>query len=220
MYLAEKWKVQPCTEGLDIHCYSWFKRSENSLIDYCKNAAEKQLVSVKCTGFQEWVLGLIPNLLFAVSGHRKNQRKYKFWRGSFCSRVTWSIFCRHVQSWYRMCLQFIFFFPLGRPSAFPSFICLQNQAPACAEPGRGPWASLQLGVAALQLAWHLVKQPAEIGNTLVIHTSSSNSSQKRPSRSRGGFLSVCVCVCLGWKGPLKVVRFCVDYGNLFKWPPE
>lgn len=27
---------------------------------------------------------------------------------------------------------------------------------------------------------------------------------------------VCVFVCLGWKGPLKVLRFCVDYGNLLK----
>lgn len=71
MYLAEKLRVQPCTEELDIRCYSWFKQSENSLIDYRKNAAENQLVSVKCRGVQGWVLHLIPNLLFAVSGHRK-----------------------------------------------------------------------------------------------------------------------------------------------------
>lgn len=71
MYLTEKRRVQPYIEGLDIHCYSWFKQSENNLIDYCKNAAENQLVSVKCRGFQGWVLHLIPNLLFAVSGHRK-----------------------------------------------------------------------------------------------------------------------------------------------------
>lgn len=43
----------------------------------------------------------------------------------------------HVQPWYRMCLEFTGFFSFGKTYAFPNFLGLRNQAPACAEPSRG-----------------------------------------------------------------------------------
>lgn len=200
MYLTEKWRVQPCTEGLDIHCYSWFKQSENSLIDYRKNAAEKQLVSVKCRGFQGWVLVLIPNLLFAISGHRKIKGNAS--PGEAASVAMWSIFCRHVQSWYRMCLQFTLFFSFGRTSAFPSFICLWNQAPACAEPGRGPWArESPSGWGLCSLATCLARGKTACRNWE--HLSDSHILEAAPANRVAGeaqqrqrWIPPCVCVCV------------------------
>ena len=116
-----------------------------------------------------------------------------------------------------MCLQFaLLFFSFGRTSAFPSFTRLRNQAPACAEPGKGPRVRESPGGRGL---WQR-NLPGSWENSLQKlgtprwfthpHSSSCQPSRWRgPSRGRVGFHPI-----YRHTRPLQVLRFSAEIGGI------
>lgn len=136
-------------QDLTFSGYSWFKWSGNSLIDYRKNAGEKQPFSGFCQMQRASGEGIGFDSQCAILYSVKGEIKEKGSPGEAASAAEQHGACSvDVCSGGTGCVLSLcfFFFPFGRTSAFSLFICQRDQAPACAEAGGCWWQNISYNI--------------------------------------------------------------------------